>query len=129
MSGTQNIIYGLIILLLAFSIRRFLLFRSVRQYSPAEAAARMSNGKGVILPDVRTAAERSDRLIQGSVHIPLHELPRRIGELEKYRDSEIICYCRSGNRSLNAAATLRKHGFRAANLQGGMIQWNYSGHR
>jgi rhodanese-related sulfurtransferase len=89
----------------------------------------MSNGKGAILPDVRSATERSEQLIRGSVHIPLQELSRRLGELEMFRNNEIIWYCRSGNRSLSAAATLRKHGFKSGNLQGGIVEWNSSGHK
>jgi len=127
MSATQILFYILIIVLLSFSVRRFLLSRLVQQYSPAEVAEKLSSGNGVLLLDVRTAAERSDHFIQGSVHIPLQELRGRLGELEKYREMEIICYCRSGNRSLNAAATLRKRGFRSANLQGGIVEWNISG--
>jgi len=127
MSATQILFYGLFILLFSFSVRRFLMSRLVQHYSPSEVAQKLSSGKGVLLLDVRTAAERSDRFIQGSVHIPLQELRGRLVELEKYREREIICYCRSGNRSLNAAATLRKHGFRSANLQGGIIEWNFSG--
>ena len=127
MSATQILFYILIIVLLSFSVRRFLLFRLVQQYSPADVVGKLWGGKGVLLLDVRTAAERSDHFILGSVHIPLQELRGRLVELEKYREREIICYCRSGNRSLNAAATLRKHGFRSANLQGGIIEWNFSG--
>ena len=127
MSATQILFYILIIALLSFSVRRFLLFRLVQQYSPAEVVGKLSGGKGVVLLDVRTAAERSDRFIQGSVHIPLQELRGRLRELERYREREIICYCRSGNRSLSAAATLRKRGFRSANRQGGIVEWNFSG--
>ena len=127
MSATQILFYILIIVLLSFSVRRFLLFRLVQQYSPAKVAEKLSSGNGVVLLDVRTAAERGDHFIQGSVRIPLQELRGRLRELEKYREREIICYCRSGNRSLSAAAMLRRHGFQSANLQGGIVEWNFSG--
>jgi rhodanese-related sulfurtransferase len=47
--------------------------------------------------------------------------------MKKFKDAEIICYCRTGNRSLNAAAKLKKLGFNAANLKGGIIRWNAAG--
>ena len=47
-------------------------------------------------------------------------------ELEKYKNKEIICYCRSGNRSLNSASLLKKHGFNSANMKGGIVTWNFS---
>jgi len=55
----------------------------------------------------------------------LYELGTRSDELLKYKDKEIICYCRSGNRSLTAAAKLKKKGFNSANLKGGIIRWNH----
>jgi rhodanese-related sulfurtransferase len=47
-------------------------------------------------------------------------------ELEKYRSREIICYCASGSRSVNAALKLKKAGFKAGNLRGGIGKWNFS---
>lgn len=129
MAVQQIVLYALIIFVAGFYIRRILLFRSVRHYSPDEAAERVSDGRAAVLLDVRTAGERSEHLIRGSLHIPLQELRSRSEELEKYRNSEIICYCRSGNRSLSAAAALRKQGFNAANLKGGIVEWNYSGQK
>ena len=91
--------------------------------------AEETNGKlknrSILLLDVRTDAERKARNIKGSIHIPLNQLRRRAEELRKYKDKEIVCYCRSGNRSLNAALILQRQGFNAANLSGGINHWNY----
>jgi rhodanese-related sulfurtransferase len=54
--------------------------------------------------------------------IPLGELHQRLNELPKDRD--IICVCRSGNRSGSATRQLSEAGFRAKNLNGGMIAWS-----
>ncbi|KAA0255167.1 sulfurtransferase [Acidobacteria bacterium ACD] len=55
--------------------------------------------------------------------IPLGSLPRRLGELPKERT--IVCACRSGSRSAQAAAFLRSAGFAAAvNLEGGILAWS-----
>jgi rhodanese-related sulfurtransferase len=84
----------------------------------------MLNDRSIVLLDVRTDAERRAQAIRGSLHIPLQQLASRLSELEGYRSKEIVCYCRSGNRSLSASLLLRKRGFKAANLKGGLTDWN-----
>ena len=81
----------------------------------------------LVLLDVRTDGERKRGSIKGSFHIPLATLHSSQNELKKFKGAEIICYCRTGNRSLNAAAKLNKLGFNAANLRGGIVRWNAAG--
>ena len=45
--------------------------------------------------------------------------------LEKYKSKEIICYCASGSRSVNAGLKLKKAGFTVGNLRGGIASWNF----
>ena len=127
MTTTQIFLYLIIAVAIIAWVRRFLLARGVKQYSAHEVAGRIKNGGNVVLLDVRTAAERQAGQIRGSIHIPLIELRDRIGELTRYRTSEVICYCQSGNRSVAAAALLRKNGFAVGNLKGGIAGWNFSG--
>jgi rhodanese-related sulfurtransferase len=116
------ILYALIGLVLFYIIKRILLTRSVKNYSTLEVREKIKN-RDVILLDVRTPEERRKDQIKGSFHIPLYDLKTRKDELKKFKDKEIICYCRSGNRSLSAAGMLKKQGFNAANLKGGIIRW------
>lgn len=56
--------------------------------------------------------------------IPLMELADRVDELAPYRDrqTEVIVYCRIGERSRMAAEFLNELGFaRVANLRGGIV--------
>ncbi len=106
-------------------IKRFLLTKSIKQYSAIEANDAVKKNRNAVLLDVRTSSERSAQQIKGSIHIPLNELRNRSNELKKYKDKEIICYCRTGNRSINAASILKKHGFNTANLKGGIVSWNF----
>lgn len=126
MENSQIILYGVLALLIVLYVRRMLLLRSFKNYSPAEVAEKLKSNN-IVLLDVRTASERQSRSIKGSMHIPLHEVRRRSTELEKYKNREIVCYCATGNRSLSAAATLKKLGFTVANMKGGMAEWNFSG--
>jgi rhodanese-related sulfurtransferase len=45
-------------------------------------------------------------------------------ELPKNR--EIVCVCRSGNRSRSAAKKLIAAGYPALNMKGGMLAWKWS---
>lgn len=125
MTASQIILYALLGLVVLIYLRRFLVTRKVTRYTASQLADRI-NDPSVLLLDVRTTAERQSQLIRGSLHIPLQELPQRIGELEKYKNREVVCYCRSGNRSLVAAVRLRRLGFNAASLDGGIGEWEFA---
>lgn len=126
MTTPQLLIYGLAALLLIFYIRRALMTRSIRQYSPARLQERLQTPPHPVLLDVRTDAEHRSGALRGSVHIPLQELRRRADELAKHKDREIICYCQTGSRSVTAALTLKRLGHTVGNLRGGIAEWNFA---
>ncbi len=80
---------------------------------------------GSIVLDVREADEWEAGHIQGALHIPLAELPMRVGELRQ--DENIVVVCRMGGRSAQAVAWLVHHGYDAINLDGGMGAWAATG--
>ncbi len=125
MTTTQLVLYAALIFIILVYLRRFFLTRSIKRYSAVQLADRMREG-GVVLLDVRTAPELRSGTLKGAVHIPAHELKRRADELKKYTDREVVCYCKTGRRSLLAAARLTQQGFRASHLEGGIIEWNFS---
>lgn len=124
MTTSQIIFYSLLALVILVYLRRFLVTRGIPRYSPSQLAGRLKQGD-VVLLDVRTPAEFQTGNIRGSVLVPLQELHRRTEDLQKYKGNELICYCQSGSRSLMAAAQLRKKGFNAAHLEGGIAEWNF----
>ena len=93
--------------------------------SPAEVKSLLDKKADVVLLDVRTPEEFDGPLghIDNAILIPVQELEQRIGELEAYKDKEIIVYCRSGNRSRFGTKVLLNHGFKAKNMTGGMKGW------
>ncbi len=86
----------------------------------------LSTNPDLIVLDVRTAEELTGPLgkIDNVIHIPLHELERRIRELEIYKDREIAIICRTQNRSSSAVDILIKNGFRAKCVLGGMTEYS-----
>jgi rhodanese-related sulfurtransferase len=71
--------------------------------------------------DVREDEEWAAGHIDGAVHIPLGQLPQRIGELDAQRP--VVTVCRSGGRAGRAADLLTSSGRRAAVMDGGMQRW------
>ncbi|MEV0368334.1 MBL fold metallo-hydrolase [Streptomyces sp. NPDC050636] len=61
------------------------------------------------LVDVRNPAEYAAGALPGARNIPLATLPDHIAQLD--RDRPVVLYCRSGNRSVIAAALLEARGF------------------
>jgi rhodanese-related sulfurtransferase len=76
------------------------------------------------LLDVRENDEWSAGHIEGAHHIPLRELSARLDELPK--DRTIVAVCRSGSRSDAAVRGLRRLGYEAENLDGGVNAWDRS---
>jgi rhodanese-related sulfurtransferase len=91
----------------------------------SELKERLSKGEKINLVDVREISEHNEFNI-GGILIPLGKIQTMdIVELEEFKDQEIICYCRSGNRSGQACQILDMLGFtNTKNLQGGMLAWN-----
>ena len=85
-------------------------------------AARLAE---VQVVDVRGQDEWEAGRIDGSRHIPLDQLSRRLDELD--RGQPIVAVCHYGQRSTDAAALLRDNGFRAESLDGGLDAWGGSG--
>ncbi|MFN3134123.1 MAG: rhodanese-like domain-containing protein [Candidatus Kryptonium sp.] len=98
--------------------------RGYLDVSPSEAWGKMNKSKNVLILDVRTVGEFSEEHIKGAINIPVQEIGRRLNELKKHKNYEIIVYCRSGNRSKRASEILVKNGFKHVyNLTGGIIEW------
>lgn len=92
--------------------------------SPEELKARLDAGEKINLLDVRQPEETAEYNI-GGIAIPLGKIQMMdTDEIEDWRDQEIICYCRSGNRSGIASKMLEGMGFsNVRNLSGGMLKW------
>ena len=127
MTTEQILLYALIALIAFYVVRKILMIKSIKHYSAQEASLKVKKERNVILLDVRSDTERKQGSIRGSFHIPITSIASSLNELKKFKDAEIICYCRTGNRSLNAASKLKKLGFNASNLKGGIIRWNAAG--
>ena len=92
--------------------------------SVEEVKRRIDAGEKVNLVDVREPYENADYNIGGTL-LPLGQIQSmQIDDIEDLKDQEVILYCRSGNRSGQAAMFLDAMGFKnTKNLVGGMLAW------
>jgi rhodanese-related sulfurtransferase len=95
----------------------------MQNITPEEVKERLDKGEQLNLVDVREPHEREEFNI-GGIHIPLGQVMMQADELENLKNQEVIVYCRSGNRSGQAAMILETMGFtNTKNLSGGMLSW------
>jgi rhodanese-related sulfurtransferase len=87
--------------------------------------ARKLIDEGAQLIDVRADHEWEVGRIAGATHLPLPELPQRLGEIDE--DRPVVVYCRGGNRSTMAADALAEAGYDAAKLSEGIVGWSGAG--
>jgi adenylyltransferase/sulfurtransferase len=94
----------------------------VPQIGPEELKRRQTAGEDVFVLDVREPHEYQIANIGGHL-IPLNDLPKRIGELD--REKNIVVQCKSGGRSQRGAEFLQQQGFtHVENLAGGITAWS-----
>lgn len=93
----------------------------MKEVTTTEVQERLEKGESLYLVDVREADEVAEGIIPGAIHIPLGEVPTRMGELDKSKP--YIFICRSGGRSGRATEFLTDEGYDVTNMVGGMLAW------
>ena len=93
----------------------------MKEISTTEVQHRLENGEKLHLIDVRETSEVAEGHIPGIMNIPLGLVEFRMHELDK--KTPYIIVCRSGGRSGQATQFLSSHGYNAANMVGGMLEW------
>jgi rhodanese-related sulfurtransferase len=94
--------------------------RRIETITARAASDRFFSGE-LVLVDVRTEREFGHVRVPGAVHIPLHAVGDRLGELRT--DHPLAFVCRSGRRSAAAARRVAKHRPDVLNVAGGMNAW------
>lgn len=93
---------------------------TVHEISAEEIKKLLDAKKDILIIDVRTAEERAEEKIDGTIHIPLDELSTRVNDFAK--EKEIYFHCKSGKRSAIACTIFTQAGFsKVHNITGGII--------
>ena len=92
--------------------------------SSTELKTKLDSNEPVNLVDVREPTEHAEFNIGGKL-LPLGNiLTMMTDDIDDLKNKEVICYCRSGNRSMQACLMLETFGFtNVKNLTGGMLEW------
>lgn len=95
------------------------------QITADEAKAIMDSEESYVILDVRTKGEYDSGHIEGAILIPDYEVGTKAESVLSDKDELILVYCRSGNRSKNAASELAALGYTNVKEFGGIIGWKY----
>lgn len=96
-----------------------------------ELFSRLGSDPPGLLIDVRSEEEYSGKYghIPSARWIPMLKLESRLGEIEEFRDKEVVTMCPGGGLSLVAVDILNEAGFRdVKSLKGGTDEWNQKGY-
>lgn len=104
-------------------------FSPTRTIGVDELRAMLAIREPVTILDVRTAADRSEWSIPGSLHIDAFEAlkaddPAALADAAIPMDRPVVTVCAEGKTSLIAMEHLRARGYDARSLAGGMKAWS-----
>lgn len=92
------------------------------EVTPREVKDMLAHSEKLFFVDVREQWEYDASHIEGSVLIPLGQIPANLARLEAA--DELVLFCHHGMRSLDAAAWLRSQGVEGArSMSGGIDRW------
>lgn len=96
----------------------------MKDITAEELKQKIDQRVNVTLIDVREPYEHEEYNL-GGILIPLADIPYSAEKIKDLGDTEIVLYCRSGNRSAMAQKLLAmQHGItNTLNLKGGIIAW------
>lgn len=92
--------------------------------SPVPACVVADIPEDAVLLDVREDDEWAAGHAPAAVHVPMGQVVARIDEIASaVADRPVHVICRSGGRSAQVTAYLRRAGWEAVNVDGGMRAW------
>ena len=96
-----------------------------QQILPKDLAQRLESGEKFLLLDVRQPWEHQTTKIEGSVLVPLGDLPQQHEAIALGPGQKLVTYCHHGVRSFDAAAFLEQMGHGTVySLAGGIAAWS-----
>lgn len=111
-------IFAVLLALLIFTELR----KGGASLSTRELTALVNRDEGVVL-DVRSHKDFATGHIVGSMNIPHDKVIERVAELEKHKGKTLIVVDALGQHAGSISRELKKLGFNAAKLSGGISSW------
>lgn len=99
---------------------------SYQQITAEEAKEMMDENSDVIILDVREQDEYDEGHIPGAILLPVGMIDEDTAAgIIPEKDTVVLVYCRSGNRSKTASASLAELGYTQVYEFGGINDWSY----
>ena len=100
--------------------------KSIQEITPHDTLAQQA--KGALVVDVREDTEWQAGRIAGAIHLGKGVIERDIEKAIPDKNSKIILYCGGGFRSVLAAESIQKMGYRdVLSMSGGWREWTTAG--
>ena len=94
------------------------------EITPDEVRQKLDSDEPPVLLDVREPVELQMAQLEGTVNIPMGEIPTRANQ-ELDPDAHIVVMCHHGVRSLSVTNWLRQQGFeKVQSMRGGIDRWS-----
>ena len=105
-------------------IKHKLFGRNMEYYDVNIEELKEKQVKGAIIVDVRSSQEYLEGHLKGSINIPYYEINKNVNNILKDKNKEIVLYCQSGERSLQAYKKLINLQYKNVyNLYRGIDNW------
>lgn len=99
--------------------------KSFETITAEEAKKIMDEDSAALVLDVRTSGEYEEKHIPGAVNLPNENIGKEEPAELPDKEQTILIYCRSGNRSAQAAEKLSAMGYNRIYDFGGIRDWPY----
>jgi glyoxylase-like metal-dependent hydrolase (beta-lactamase superfamily II) len=106
--------------------------RSPFEITPHELHNQLKVGKDLIILDVRSEDNFNNWRIEGPRPVPIQNIPyfnfveeehETVSRLNEFKGGQVVVVCAKGKTAQETAAILRRHGYDAKSLMGGMTEW------
>jgi rhodanese-related sulfurtransferase len=85
--------------------------------------ARLNQHEPLQVIDVRTTVEYQSGHIDGAINVPIDQLRATLPALDLDPARPVVAICATAHRSIPAVRLLKRAGYDARQLRGGMITW------
>lgn len=99
----------------------------VQETGVTSIQGRIERGDDFLLIDVREESEWDQGHIPGAIHLGKGIIERDIERVVPDPNEELVLYCGGGYRSVLAADSLQKMGYKAVSMGGGIRGWQEAG--
>lgn len=102
-------------------------FGAVPEITPAELHDWLANGRRPQVLDARSRLEYAQGTLGQARHAPVTAMPDAVASLTLDPHRPVVMLCLSGHRSRPGTRWLRRHGYEAYSLKGGVMAWRLAG--